>query len=138
MSPGGIQDRRRPDIESRVVPKPPITISCDCGTTGYAAYGDSWSCPSCSRNWNTTQIPAEEYGALVQAVRRYRLFTVAPVVLAAAVLLPLGLLLSLKFALLFFIVSVAWTAFVVPRLRRRAMRQAMATNTRWSLRPEQP
>jgi len=120
------------------VPKPPITISCDCGTTGYATYGERWQCPDCGRAWDTTQIPPEEYGVLVQAVRRYRLLTLAPIVLAAAVLLPLGFIVSLRFAVLFFVVAVAWMAFVVPRLRRRAMREAFATSARWTLRPDQP
>jgi hypothetical protein len=138
MSPGGIQGPGRAGRRIEVVPKPPITIACDCGATGYAAYGENWRCPTCSRSWDTTQIPADEYGALVQTVRRYRLFTVVPVAIAAAVLVPLGLLVSLRFALLFFVLAVAWTTFVVPRLRRRAMRRALAATTRWSLRPEQP
>ena len=135
MSPGGIQDHGR-TIDP--VPKPPITITCDCGTTGYAAYGERWQCHSCGRRWDTTQIPAEAYGALVDTVRRYRLVTLAPVALAAAVLLPLGFVVSLRFAVLFFVLSVAWMAFAVPRLRRRAMRQAVATNPSWKLRPDQP
>lgn len=120
------------------MPKPPITISCDCGATGYATYGERWVCHGCGRTWDTTQIPAEEYGVLLHAVRRYRLLTLTPVLLAAAVLVPLGLLLSFRFLVLFFVVSVAWTVFGVPRLRRRAMREAVATTRQWSLRPDQP
>ena len=137
MSPVGIQETR-PDVESGEVPKPPITIRCDCGATGYAAYGERWVCHQCGRSWDTTQIPEEEYGALVQTVRRYRLLTLTPVVLAAAVLIPLGMLVSLRFMVLFFVLSVAWMVFGVPRLRRRAMRQAVANTMQWSLRPEQP
>jgi hypothetical protein len=118
------------------VPKPPITIRCDCGETGYAAYGERWRCHSCGRTWNTAQIPSEAYGALVQTVRRYRLLAVGPVVLVGGALLPLGFLVSLRFAVLFFVLAVAWTAFAIPPLRRRAMRQAVSGNPRWTLRPD--
>jgi hypothetical protein len=80
----------------------------------------------------------EDYGALVQTVRRYRVLTLGPLALAAVVLIPLGLLVSLRFTVLFFVLAVMWMVFAVPTLRRRAMRQAAASTMRWSLRPDQP
>ena len=49
-----------------------ITIRCDCGDVGYAAYGERWVCPRCGRAWNTAQIPAEEYWGVMRDQRRDR------------------------------------------------------------------
>ena len=118
--------------------KPPITIKCDCGAAGSVAYGERWRCESCGRTWDTTQIPAEEYATLLRSVRRYKLLTVGPPLLAAAVLLPLAVVVGIQLAVLFFVVALAWRLFVVPQLRLRAARRVVEGNPKWMLRPDQP
>src|SRR5262244_2442163 len=61
-----------------------ITIRCDCGDVGYAAYGERWVCPKCGRTWNTAQIPADEYWGIMRDQRRMRL-TVLGMALAITV-----------------------------------------------------
>jgi hypothetical protein len=120
------------------VRKPPITISCDCGEAASVAYGEQWHCPACGRTWDTRQIPAEEYASLLRSIRRYRLLTLSPPLLAAAVLLPLALEVGAQFAFLLFAIALAWGLFVVPQLRRRAMRRVVEGNRRWLLHPDRP
>jgi hypothetical protein len=120
------------------VRKPPITIKCDCGASGSVPYGERWRCESCGRTWNTTQIPAEEYATLLRSVRRYKVLTVGPPLVAAAVLVPLALLVGLQFAVLLFIVTVGWRVLAVPEIRRRATRRVVEDNPKWALRPDQP
>jgi hypothetical protein len=120
------------------VQKPPITISCDCGKVGSASYGERWRCEQCGRTWDTGQIPAEEYAALLLSIRRYRLLTLAPPLLATAVLLPLAVLVDLRFALVLFAAGFTWALFVVPQLRRRTVRRVVEGNPRWVLHPDRP
>ena len=117
--------------------KPPITIRCDCGAKASVPYGERWRCESCGRTWNTAQIPAAEYSALLRSVRRYKVLTVGPPLLAAAVLVPLALAVGLQFAVLLFVVTVAWRLFAVPEIRRRATRRVVEGNPKWVLRPDQ-
>jgi hypothetical protein len=125
-------------LESERVRKPPITITCDCGAAGSAAYGTRWHCGECGRNWDTKQIPEEEYTALLRSVNRYRLLTVSPPLVAAAVLLPLAAVAGVRFAVLLFGLVTAWALFVVPQLRRRQARRILKGTPRWNLRPDQP
>lgn len=118
--------------------KPPITIRCDCGAAGSVAYGTRWRCESCGRTWDTTQIPAEEYATLLRSVRRYKVLTIGPPLVAAAVLVPLAVVVALQFAVLLFVVTVAWRVFAVPEIRRRATRRVVEGNPKWTLRPDQP
>jgi hypothetical protein len=120
------------------VGKPPITITCDCGTKGSVAYGGRWSCDSCGKSWDTTQIPPEEYAALLRSVRRYKLLTAVPPLVATAVLLPLAVVVALQFAVLLLAITLAWRLFVVPQIRQRATRRVVENNPKWMLRPTQP
>jgi hypothetical protein len=120
------------------VRKPPITITCDCGAAGSAAYGKRWHCGECGRDWDTKQIPEEEYTALLRSVNRYRLLAVGPPLGATAVLLPLAVVVGIQFAILLFGLVTAWALFAVPRLRRRQARRILKGTPRWNLRPDQP
>jgi Flp pilus assembly protein TadB len=120
------------------VRKPPITITCDCGAAGSAAYGKRWHCAECGRDWDTKQIPEEEYTALLRSVNRYRLLAVGPPLVAAAVLLPLAAVVGIQFAVLLFGLVTAWALFVVPQLRRRQARRILKGTPSWNLRPDQP
>jgi len=117
------------------VPKPPITIRCDCGVAGLVSYGQTWTCPSCARRWNTQQIPPEEYAVLTRRVRRYRLLALAPIVALTVTFIPLGLLVDFRFFVLLFVAGSAYVLLVIPRMRRRTMRDA-GELPRWSLHPE--
>jgi hypothetical protein len=120
------------------VGKPPITITCDCGASASVRYGERWHCDSCGRTWDTTQIPAEEYEALLGSMRRFKVLVVGPPLLAAAVLVPLTVYVGLQFALLLFLFMLLWRLFAVPELRRRADRRVIEGNPKWQLRPEKP
>jgi hypothetical protein len=105
--------------------EPPITVTCDCGTVASLAYGERWTCPTCGKTWNTAQIPRQEYDALLRHVRRYRLMVLVPPIVLAAILIPLGVLVDIRFALL-----------VIPPLRRRASTHVLTQTPNWELRPE--
>jgi Flp pilus assembly protein TadB len=117
------------------VRRPPITIRCECGETREVAYGDRWRCETCGRSWNTGQIPAEEYEGLLRRMRRHQLEVLAMAALAAAVMVPLIVLVSSRFILLVPIVMAAWLFVVLPRWRRRYRRSARGA-PRWQLHPE--
>jgi Flp pilus assembly protein TadB len=116
------------------LPKPPITIRCECGQTRDVAYGDRWRC-ACGRSWNTRQIPAEEYEGLLRRVRRHQLEALAMAVVAAAVLIPLIVVVSSGFIVLVPVAMAAWLFLILPFWRRRYRRTAR-TAPRWELHPE--
>jgi Flp pilus assembly protein TadB len=114
--------------------KPPITINCECGETKSVAYGQRWVCEGCHRAWNTQQIPAEEYEGLLRRVRRHKLEAVAMTAIAAAVLIPLIVVVRSGLVLLIPI-AMAWLFVVLPAWRRRYRRTAREA-PRWELHPE--
>lgn len=116
--------------------EPPITLTCDCGEQGHAAYGERWTCPACGRTYDTSRIPREEYLGLLRNVRRYRLLALGPPFLLAAVLVPLTIVVGLQFAFLLFVLVLAWGLLALPQLRRRAERSLRESTPRWKLRPE--
>ncbi len=115
---------------------PLITITCDCGEEADVAYGDKWTCASCSRTWDTAQIPSAEYDVLRRGVSRYRLLALGPPLTLAAVLVPLAVVAGLEFALLLFVLVMAWGLLVIPQLRRRASTHIRTSTKSWKLRPE--
>ena len=100
--------------------EPPITITCDCGTAASLAYGERWTCPTCGKTWNTSQIPRQEYDALLRHVRRYRLMVLVPPLALAAILIPLGVLVDIRFAFLLFLLEIG------VRAARRSRRSGAA------------
>jgi hypothetical protein len=117
------------------VSKPPITISCECGETRDVAYGERWRCERCGRSWNTQQIPAEEYEGLLRRIRRHRLEVLAVAAIAAAVLIPLIVVVSSGFIYLVPMVMAAWLFLILPFWRRRYHRTARDA-PRWELHPD--
>jgi Flp pilus assembly protein TadB len=115
--------------------KPPITINCDCGETKAVAYGERWRCERCGRSWNTQQIPAEEYEGLLRRMRRHKLEALAAAAVAAAVLIPLIVVVSGRFIGLVPIVMALWLFVFLPFWRRRYHRTARGA-PRWELHPE--
>lgn len=117
------------------MPRPPITIKCDCGERRDVAYGDRWECANCGRSWNTQQIPAEEYEALLRRVRRHKLEALAAAAAGAAVFVPLIALVSVKFIALVPLAMAGWLFVGLPYWRRRYHRTASGA-PRWQLHPE--
>jgi hypothetical protein len=115
--------------------KPPITIKCECGETKSVAYGQRWVCERCHRSWNTQQIPIAEYEGLLRRVRRHKLEVLAMGAIAAAVLIPLIVVVNSGFIFLTPIVMAAWLFLVLPGWRRRYRRTAREA-PRWELHPE--
>jgi hypothetical protein len=115
---------------------PLITITCDCGASVDVPYGDRWKCTTCGKEWNTNQIPGEEYDVLLASIRRYRLLVLGPPLLFAAILIPLAATKGLQFAFLLFVLAMAWALLVVPQLRRRSANQLRKSTKSWKLRPE--
>lgn len=114
----------------------PITLTCDCGATAEVGYGERWTCADCGRVWDTGQIPATDYQALVRGISRYRLLALGPPLTLAAVLIPLAVLVGIQFAFLLFVLVMAWGLLVVPQIRRRALRHLRESAKAWTLRPE--
>ncbi len=127
----------RGDVRRTMTPmgKPPITITCECGETKSVAYGQRWVCDRCHRAWNTQQIPAEEYEGLLRRVRRHKLEVVAMGAIAAAVLIPLIVVVSSGFVILIPAAMMTWLFLVLPVWRRRYRRTAREA-PRWELHPE--
>ena len=115
---------------------PLITITCDCGASAETAYGQRWTCPTCDRTWDTSQIPAADYDALLRGVRRYRLLVLGPPLVLAAILIPLAATVGIQFAFLLFVLVMGYALVAVPQLRRRSSRRLRESTKSWKLRPE--
>jgi hypothetical protein len=114
---------------------PLITISCDCGETNRVAYGERWRCESCGRNWNTAQIPADEYWGLMREMRRLRLSVIGVAVGVAGAFTLLALLVSQALFLLLPFVLSGWFLWYMPWWRRQ-LRRRVRSRPSWQLRPE--
>lgn len=113
-----------------------ITVTCDCGTVSNVTYGERWTCPDCGKTWDTAQIPRADYDRLVRSVRRYRLLVLGPPILLAAVLIPLSVTVGVQYALLLFLLLLAWGLLVMPQLRSRATATVLRHTSTWKLRAE--
>jgi hypothetical protein len=112
-----------------------ITIRCDCGGVGYAPHGATWDCGECGRSWDTSQIPADEYWAIMREMRQSRLR-----VMAAALALTIAMLILVPFAgpkvlILLPVLLSFWFLFYMPRWRRRTRERAQSLQ-RWKLHPK--
>ncbi len=115
------------------MPRPPITLTCDCGSRGQASYGERWTCPDCGKAYDTARIPREEYEALVTGLRRYKWLTIGPPVALSAVLIPLAVLQDVRYAFLLFVLVMAYGLLVLPKLRARATAAVTEKTSRWKL-----
>jgi fatty acid desaturase len=112
-----------------------ITIRCDCGGVGYAPHGATWDCPTCGRGWDTNQIPAEEYWAIMREMRqsRLRVIAVALAMMAAlAILIPFA---GPRVIVLLPVLLSFWFLFYMPRWRRQTRERARSLQ-RWKLHPK--
>ena len=114
---------------------PPITIACECGELRHIAYGETWTCETCGRRWNTEQIPAEEYWGLLRELRRERLVVIGIAAALAVVFAGLAVFVSEALFLLFRLVLGFWFMWYMPMWRRRVRRRARSS-PKWELHPE--
>jgi hypothetical protein len=116
---------------------PAITLRCDCGADGRAKYGERWTCESCGRVYDTTEIPEGEYRAVASLDLRYRLFgygvlaLMAVFVLVAAVR---GDVIQIMATL--GVVLLGWFLFLKPLVHRRHKRAVGLLTRRWQLHAE--
>ena len=99
------------------------------------AYGDAWSCPTCGKRWNTSQIPEDEYWGIMHEMRRYRVE-----VIVAALVIGVGTALSIvylgrRFFPMALLVMTFWFVFYMPRWRKKVRRRARNL-PHWQLRPD--
>jgi hypothetical protein len=118
-----------------VAKSPPIRIGCECGASGNVAYGEAWTCPSCGRRFDTTQIPAEAYDDRRRRMRRLELEMLGLGALVLVVFVPLVLFVDGRFLFTGLVAAAAWMFLYMPFWRRR-VRSAAADAPKWELRPE--
>ena len=114
---------------------PPITVRCECGEVRHVPYGERWTCEQCGRTWNTAQIPAEQYDAIMRDMRNLRLAVIGVAVGIAAVFGLLALFVSESLFVLLPVVLAAWFILYMPRWRRQ-VRQRARTLPTWDLHSE--
>ena len=114
---------------------PPITVPCECGEVHLVPYGETWTCETCGRRWNTAQIPADEYWGVMREMRRYRLQVIAMALGVIAVIVILGIFVSRALFLVVPIILGAWFLWFMPTWRRRVRLRARNL-PKWKLYPE--
>jgi hypothetical protein len=116
---------------------PRITLRCDCGAEGMAAYGERWTCPDCGRTYDTTRIPASDYESIRLLDRRYRIAIWCVVSVMAAIVLAVALtgqLFSVFAGLA--VVLLSWFLFIKPVVHRRHRRAVSSLTRKWELEAE--
>jgi hypothetical protein len=143
----GRRARRRPEeglgrkrlgreAPGAVLGGPPIAVTCECGVKRDLRYGESWTCESCGRRWDTRQIPAEQYDDIRRLQLRFRMLPIGLGLVVAA--LAIFFTLTGNVFSVFFLLPVAlmtWFAILRP-VHRKRYRAAIADLPRWNLRPE--
>jgi hypothetical protein len=117
---------------------PPITVTCECGERHELFYGERWSCPSCGREYDSSQIPAAEYAEIRRLQLRFRAVPIALGLTVAALAIAFtltgnifGVFVLMPMAL------VVWFVFIRPTHRKR-YHAAIAELPRWDLRADGP
>jgi hypothetical protein len=116
---------------------PRITLRCDCGAEGMAAYGDRWTCPACGRTYDTSRIPAADYESIRSLDRRFRIAIWCVVSVMAAIVLAVALtgqLFSVFAGLA--VVLLSWFLFIKPIVHRRHRRAVSSLTRNWELEAE--
>lgn len=132
----GPRERIGHERPGSVVRGPPIAVTCECGEKRDLGYGEDWTCESCGRRWDTTQIPAEQYEAIRNTQLRFRVLPVVYGVIVAST--ALFFILTGNIFSVFILLPLAlmlWFYFLQPFHRRR-YRRAIAELPRWELRPD--
>lgn len=113
----------------------PITVRCDCGQVQYVPYGETWTCPECSKRWNTNQIPSEQYWGIMRDMRDERIKVMAFAVAIGVGFVALALSKGPAAWALAPVVVGFWMLIFMPRWRRKLRVKTRAIPT-WQLRPE--
>ena len=116
---------------------PAITLRCDCGAEGRAAYGEVWKCAQCGRSYDTSRIPADDYDAVAALDRRYRRGSQALMVVLALIVLVVaitGQTISIFAGLA--VVLLGWFLYIKPLIHRRHKRAVSALTRSWELSAE--
>ncbi len=114
---------------------PPITVRCDCGRVERVPYGDRWRCPDCEQQWNTNQIPAEDYYGIMTQMKRYRLQAIGIALCFGLAFLVGALVMGQRVMMLAPVVMGAWFFLYMPQWRRK-VRAATRDLPTWQLHPE--
>jgi hypothetical protein len=114
---------------------PAITVQCECGAAQHVPYGERWTCERCGRSWNTAQVPADEYRAIIRDMRNLRLSVIGVALVLTVLFGLLALLVSESLFLLLPVVLAAWFILYMPHWRRRVRRRARSVPS-WDLHPE--
>ena len=122
---------------SRAVRKgPPITVKCECGEKRELHYGERWRCEGCGRNYDTNQIPVDEYASLrLNRVHDRILPTAVFAALAGAITVFVLIGRPLLAIVVVPTVGFVWGSFVRPARRRRQY-QEIAERPRWKIRAD--
>ena len=144
--PFGMKRRKRVPFSERerigheapgtVLRGPLITVDCECGEKTELHYGDRWSCPNCSRSYDTSKIPRDQYEKIRKIQFRYRLLPIA----LGAVSISLAIFFTLTgnvFAVFVLLPSalVVWFMLLRPP-HRRGFDKAISDLPTWDLRAE--
>ena len=116
---------------------PSITLRCDCGQEGRSGYDELWTCPKCSRVYDTGKIPAGDYQAVADLDKRYRRGSQALMVFLALVILGVavtGQLLSIFAGL--GVVLLSWFLYIKPVIHRRHRKAVNNLTRSWELKAE--
>jgi uncharacterized membrane protein len=114
---------------------PPITVSCHCGNARHVPYGETWTCETCRRTWNTAQIPAAQYHGIMREMRNYRLVVIGIALGITLIFVVLAYFVATSLVLLLPLVLMLWFIWFMPWWRRRIRRKARSLPT-WQLTPE--
>ena len=101
----------------------------------HVPYGETWQCEKCGRQWNTAQIPADEYWGIMRDMRRMRLGVIGIALVLAVVFGLLALFVAGSLFLLLPIVLAGWFIWYMPWWRRK-VRRRVGSLPKWNLRPE--
>jgi hypothetical protein len=111
---------------------PPVTITCECGAVERVKYGESWTCPGCGRVYDTSRIPVAAYRERTQIVSRYRLLTLGPLLVLAAIMVPLVVFVDSGLIFLLGMLAFAYILLFLPLVRRR-VRRSVTEAPAWDL-----
>jgi hypothetical protein len=130
------RERLGHEAPGAVLHGPPITVTCECGERRDLRYGESWGCERCGRQWDTRQIPAEQYATIRRLQWRFRVVPIALGVGAAALAIFFTLTGNIfSVFVLMPLTMMSWFFFVRP-VHQRRYRRAIADLPRWDLHPE--
>ncbi len=134
----GVREDTHVDLKSVLNTRPPrINLTCDCGTSGLALYGETWTCPSCGRRYDTTQIPSGDYQQIANLDRRYRRIGYGVMVVLATVVLVVALTGQLisTFAGLS-VTLLSWFVYLRPLVHRKHKKAVAKLTRSWQIEGE--